>query len=554
MGSRWFRRLAGLMVVPLLVAGLLVTAPHPAQAASGGRIGGGSFRSAPSMPRSYGGGGYGGGYRGGYGGGYRGGGIGFPFIVPIFGFGGGGLFGFLILMAVAGVVVNALRGGGGPSLGSSGSDLATRSRPDGPVTIAQIQVGLLATARDLQDDLRRLAGGADTSSSGGLQRVLQETSLSLLRHPDLWVYANGEVGQVPFASAESTFNRLSMQERSKLERELHRQRGRSPFQRAGDSGRRGQRRHQRLHRGDPAGGQPQPAGLKGARSAEDLRESLQKLGPGCGRSAGPGGDLAAGGGGRGAEHRAGDHRLSRSAAPLIPRRRRRCGAPCQAPCGPPDCGPATSSPMASRRISWVNTPVLLEAIERYEQGRLPRSLALWLQTVLEIEAPPLRSPAPGRLRRLPRQLQDPQGRHGGSVAVVDVHHGESGGAAGQHAHQGRVAPDAHPVTHGHRHPDHRLGQQAGHNGRQRPLHAGTGDQHLCPAQPFQLPQQTVQPGHPHIQHQVAGHPMAGQGQPGFRRHRQIAAAAAQDRHPAEGRVGRRRVGPGEAAGQGMVNG
>ncbi len=43
--------------------------------------------------------------------------------------------------------------------------------------------------------------------------------------------------------------------------------------------------------------------------------------------------------------------------------------------------------MASRRISWVNTPVLLEAIERYEQGRLPRSLALWLQTVLEIEEP-----------------------------------------------------------------------------------------------------------------------------------------------------------------------
>ncbi len=230
------------------------------------------------MPRSYGGGGYGGGYRGGYGGGYRGGGIGFPFIVPIFGFGGGGLFGFLILMAVAGVVVNALRGGGGPSLGSSGSDLATRSRPDGPVSIAQIQVGLLASARDLQDDLRRLASGADTSSSGGLQRVLQETSLSLLRHPDLWVYANGEVGQVPFASAESTFNRLSMQERSKLERELT----------ANVAGRRFS---------EPAKVAPGASdatsdfivvtllvasrnrlAIKGAGSADELRESLQKLG------------------------------------------------------------------------------------------------------------------------------------------------------------------------------------------------------------------------------------------------------------------------------------
>lgn len=276
MGSRLFRRLAGLMVVPVLVAGLVIASPPPAQAASGGRIGGGSFRSAPSMPRSYGGG-YGGGFSGG---GYRGGGIGFPFIVPIFGFGGGGLFGFLILMAVAGVVVNALRGGGGggPALGGSGSELAYRPRPDGPVSIAQIQVGLLASARDLQDDLRRLAGSSDTSSSSGLQRVLQETSLSLLRHPDLWVYANGEVGQVPFASAESTFNRLSMQERSKLERELT----------ANVAGRRFS---------EPAPVAPGASdaasdfivvtllvasrrnlAIKGAGTADDLRDSLQKLG------------------------------------------------------------------------------------------------------------------------------------------------------------------------------------------------------------------------------------------------------------------------------------
>jgi hypothetical protein len=37
--------------------------------------------------------------------------------------------------------------------------------------------------------------------------------------------------------------------------------------------------------------------------------------------------------------------------------------------------------------SWVNTPVLIEAIERYEQHMLPRSLRLWLQTLLEIDAP-----------------------------------------------------------------------------------------------------------------------------------------------------------------------
>jgi uncharacterized membrane protein len=214
------RRLFSRLMLPALLSAALAMVlllPQPAQAASGGRIGGGSFRSAP-MPRSYGGGGYsGGGYQRGFGGG-----IGFPFIVPFF-FGGGGLFGFLVLMAVVGLVLNAFRGGGGggqalPS-GMRGGNLDSY-RPDGPVSIAQLQVGLLASARDLQRDLRGLAASSDTSSSSGLQRVLQDSTLALLRHPDLWVYANAEVGQVPFQAAESTFNRLSMTERSKLSGEI----------------------------------------------------------------------------------------------------------------------------------------------------------------------------------------------------------------------------------------------------------------------------------------------------------------------------------------------
>ena len=100
-----------------------------------------------------------------------------------------------------------------------GGDL-DRVQTDGPVAIAQVQVGLLASARDLQRDLRGLAASSDTGNSAGLQRVLQESTLALLRHPDLWVYANAEVGQVPFPAAESTFNRLSMTERSKLSREV----------------------------------------------------------------------------------------------------------------------------------------------------------------------------------------------------------------------------------------------------------------------------------------------------------------------------------------------
>jgi uncharacterized membrane protein len=289
MSARLLRRVASWLAVPVLVSGLLFTLPHPADAASGGRIGGGSFRSAPSGPRNYGGGSYrggggrsygggypGGGYSGGYYGGGFGGGIGFPFLVPMFGF-GGGLFGLMVLMAIVGLLVNAFRGAG-QALPSGGESAGSNYSSDGPVAIAQLQVGLLASARELQADLRRMAVSADTSNSEGLQRVLQETSLSLLRNPELWVYANLEEGQVPFASAESTFNRLSVQERSKLSRELTlnvagRRSAEAAGPRAGSSdatsdfiavtllvaGRR------RLD-------------LKGSSTAEDLRDSLQKLG------------------------------------------------------------------------------------------------------------------------------------------------------------------------------------------------------------------------------------------------------------------------------------
>ena len=196
----------------MVLVGLSLIHVQPADAARGGRMGGGSFR-APSMPRSggrsYGGGGYRG---GGYGGGYRGGGMGFPFLIPIFGFGGGGLFGLLILMAVAGVLVNAVRGvisgGGAPGMGGAPAAPALPRN----VNMIQLQVGLLASAKSLQDDLRRLAASSDTASKSGLQRLLQETTLALLRQPDLWVYANSESGRVPFNAAEATFNRLSMNE------------------------------------------------------------------------------------------------------------------------------------------------------------------------------------------------------------------------------------------------------------------------------------------------------------------------------------------------------
>ena len=95
----------GWFSAPLLIAVSLPMVSSTAEAARGGRIGGSSFRkfSRPS---------YGDGLRrgGGYTRSYGRGGFGFPFVIPIFGFGGGGgLFGLLMLMAILGVLLNARR-------------------------------------------------------------------------------------------------------------------------------------------------------------------------------------------------------------------------------------------------------------------------------------------------------------------------------------------------------------------------------------------------------------------------------------------------------------
>ena len=217
LSQTWQGRLAAVLLPVLLVALTVFSLPQPADAARGGRLGGGSF--APrSLPRS-GGSGFGGGNAvrgGGYG--FGGGGFGFPFLIPFFGFGGGGLFGMLMLLAVVGFLLNGFRGAmaGAGTMGSPNGATAER---DGPVTIAQVQLGLLASARQLQQDLRQLAATADTATASGLQRLLQDVTLALLRNPEYWVYGNGEVGQVGFPVAEATFNRLSMTERSKLDAE-----------------------------------------------------------------------------------------------------------------------------------------------------------------------------------------------------------------------------------------------------------------------------------------------------------------------------------------------
>ncbi len=197
--------LKSLLIIGLVLSFFFTNTHDVLAARTGGRIGGGSFR-APTRTYSP----PGGGYRSNPGYGYPGGGgFGFPFLLPFFGFGGfGGLFSILIFIAIANFLVRSFS-----SIASGGdSQYIDRSQ----VSVAQVQVGLLSTARELQQELNNLALTADTSSASGRVMVLQESTLALLRHPEYWVYGATESQQTNMDAAEAKFNQLSLTERSKF--------------------------------------------------------------------------------------------------------------------------------------------------------------------------------------------------------------------------------------------------------------------------------------------------------------------------------------------------
>jgi len=189
-----------------LVLTLVLSQTGDALAArSGGRIGGGSFRAPSRGYSSPSGGSYGRG--GGY---YPGGGFSPFFFLPFIGGGGGGLFSLLIMVAVGGFLLNTFRRvAGGDSFG--GGDTYNPQ-----VSIAEIQVGLLADARSVQSKLDQLAATVNADTASGRMHLLQETSLELLRHPEYWTYGKTGTQQAKLDRAEAVFNQLSLNERGKF--------------------------------------------------------------------------------------------------------------------------------------------------------------------------------------------------------------------------------------------------------------------------------------------------------------------------------------------------
>ena len=97
--------------------------------------------------------------------------------------------------------------------------LSTQKEKFKKLTVVRQRVALLASAKDIQTDLIRMAERGNTASSRGLVRILQETTLALLRHPDKVVYAWSDSHTVSPGGAESLFNQFSMEDRSRASEE-----------------------------------------------------------------------------------------------------------------------------------------------------------------------------------------------------------------------------------------------------------------------------------------------------------------------------------------------
>lgn len=97
---------------------------------------------------------------------------------------------------------------------SAGSELSNDI-----VTVTQLQVGLLAQARFIQEALTQLSLKADLETQTGLTRFLQETVLALLRSPENWTHAKLTSQTVHRQQAAQLFEQLSIQVRSKLSAE-----------------------------------------------------------------------------------------------------------------------------------------------------------------------------------------------------------------------------------------------------------------------------------------------------------------------------------------------
>ncbi|MEO1388599.1 MAG: DUF1517 domain-containing protein [Cyanobacteria bacterium J06634_6] len=88
------------------------------------------------------------------------------------------------------------------------------------VTVTQVQVALLASAKEVQERFNEIPMEYDFGTPGGLDMALKETVLTLLRSPEAWTHVSTSSKSILTRErAKQHFDQLSIEERSKFEME-----------------------------------------------------------------------------------------------------------------------------------------------------------------------------------------------------------------------------------------------------------------------------------------------------------------------------------------------
>lgn len=88
------------------------------------------------------------------------------------------------------------------------------------VTVSKLQIALSSSAASLQSELSQLTLEADTETTEGLKKLLEDAVVALLRNSEHWTHIFGSSETISNReAAETVFNRLSIEERSKFSAE-----------------------------------------------------------------------------------------------------------------------------------------------------------------------------------------------------------------------------------------------------------------------------------------------------------------------------------------------
>jgi uncharacterized membrane protein len=134
-------------------------------------------------------------------------------------------FQFLLLfLLIAGIIIYILYrlfSKTSAGVGSEKSKISkiNRERDNDRITVSMLQVALSSAAENIQQELSELSLNADTDTESGLVRLMQESALTLLRHETAWTHVLSSSISSDINQAESAFGKLAIAERSKFSHE-----------------------------------------------------------------------------------------------------------------------------------------------------------------------------------------------------------------------------------------------------------------------------------------------------------------------------------------------